>query len=191
MKSILNARRTDRYSKGWNSEEVVSAVEEWERDVLHDVACGWYCDGEAEDGRLNTETKWLENILYPWARQTQVLLENYRSWKNSKTTGGNSFLPSLESIDPTVPALFEKVLYHLRQADQSNQWPSTSQARQLVMLMSEKNEESARAITVAHMKAKKNEKSESSAYSFKEGEGGASGSFSVGAMPGQCSQPKG
>jgi len=32
----------------------------------------------------------------------------------------------------------------------------------------------------------------SSPYSFKEGEGGASGSFSVGAMPGdQCSQPKG
>ena len=42
------------------------------------------------------------------------------------------------------------------------------------------------------MAAKKNKELRSSAYSFKEGSGGASGSFPVGAMPGkQCSQPEG
>mmetsp|Transcript_20775 Transcript_20775/g.45061 ORF Transcript_20775/g.45061 Transcript_20775/m.45061 type:complete len:832 (+) Transcript_20775:71-2566(+) len=194
MAAILNARRTDRYSKGWNDEEVVSAVEEWEMDVLHDVARGWYCEGEGEDGRLNTETQWLENVLYPWAKKTQVLMEDYRSWKASRATNstvGNSFLPSLESIDPAAPPIFETVLFHLRRADQSNLWPSTSAGRQLVMLTTSNEESQARTLTVAHMNVKINTKSESSAYSFKEGEGGASGSFSVGAMPGQCSQPKG
>lgn len=194
METILNARRTDRYSKGWNDEEVVSAVEEWEKELLNDVASGWYCNGESDDGRLNTETQWLENVLHPWARKTKVLLEDYRTWKASKatntTSAGPSFLPLLESIDPVVPPVFEKVLYHLRQADSSGLWPTTTPNRQLVILSNAESQE--RALSVAHIDAKKDSQSRTSSYSFKEGEGGASGSFSVGAMPGeQCSQPKG
>lgn len=42
------------------------------------------------------------------------------------------------------------------------------------------------------MKAQSNTDTRTSAYAFKEGQGGASGSFSIGAMPGnQCEQPKG
>ena len=60
------------------------------------------------------------------------------------------------------------------------------------MLSTSTDETRARPLTVSHMKAKKNFETRSSSYSFKEGEGGASGSFSVGAMPGeQCAQPKG
>eukprot|EP00578_Thalassiosira_sp_NH16_P003051 CAMPEP_0181128024 /NCGR_PEP_ID=MMETSP1071-20121207/28524_1 /TAXON_ID=35127 /ORGANISM="Thalassiosira sp., Strain NH16" /LENGTH=549 /DNA_ID=CAMNT_0023213829 /DNA_START=319 /DNA_END=1969 /DNA_ORIENTATION=+ len=201
MKTILNARRTDRYSKGWNEDEVVATVEEWERDMVHDVARGWYCGGEEEDGRLKTETRWLEDVLHPWARRTKALLHDYRGWKASQKTEGPSFLPPLGSINPDVPQLFEKVLYHLREADKSGLWPSTTPNRQLVMLSTTSNEDDnplnntkkkAAALSVAHMKAKKNSQSRQSAYSFTEGEGGASGSFSVGAMPGeQCAQPKG
>ena len=44
---------------------------------------------------------------------------------------------------------------------------------------------------MAHRKAKSNKETRSSAYSFTEGQGGASGSFSVGYMPGYNSkQPK-
>ena len=65
MKVILNKRRTDRCGKGWNEEEVVRDVEEWELSVPNDVASRWYCDGVAEDGRLRSETQWLENVWYP------------------------------------------------------------------------------------------------------------------------------
>ena len=49
------------------------------------------------------------------------------------------------------------------------------------------------SLSMAQWVARHNNKLErTSAYSFHEGGGGASGSFSVGAMPGdQCSQPKG
>mmetsp|Transcript_39981 Transcript_39981/g.83619 ORF Transcript_39981/g.83619 Transcript_39981/m.83619 type:complete len:805 (+) Transcript_39981:175-2589(+) len=195
MKTILNARRTDRYSKGWNDEEVVNDVEDWETSVLKNVASRWYCDGVAEDGRLNTETQWLEKVLKPWARQAWVSLTEYRLWKASKGTTSTldiSLLPSLKSISPVVSPLFEKVLHYLRQADKSGLWPTTTPNRQLVMLSTSNEGSQAKALSVSHMAAKKNKDSRSSAYSFKEGGGGASGSFSVGAMPGdQCSQPKG
>jgi hypothetical protein len=42
------------------------------------------------------------------------------------------------------------------------------------------------------MNAKQNDRDATSAYAYEEGQGGASGSFSVGAMPaGACNQPKG
>ena len=45
---------------------------------------------------------------------------------------------------------------------------------------------------MAHSAASNTHKTDQSAYSFQEGEGGASGSFSVGIMPdGGCNQPKG
>ena len=45
--------------------------------MLNDVASRWYCDRVAEDGRLKFETQWWENMLYPWAKQTRVLLADY------------------------------------------------------------------------------------------------------------------
>ena len=123
IKTILNARRTDRYSRGWNDDEVVTAVEEWEQIVLKDVADSWYLDGEEEDGRLKTETHWYNNVLLPWAERTRELLQDYRGWRSSRdgnnASEGHTFLPPLESIDHAIPPLFEKVLFHLREADKS------------------------------------------------------------------------
>ncbi len=198
MKTILNARTTDRYpsisrSLGWNDEYVVRAVEEWEMIALQEVCRSWYWKGEA-DGRLNTEMQWLDDVLHPWATRTRELLHDYRSWKASRTTNtiaGDPLIPPLECINTAVPQLFEKVLYYLRQADSSGLWPSTTPNRQLVMLSTPNDESQAQALSVARAKAKKNSESRLSAYSFKEGGRGASGSFSVGFMPGdQCSQPK-
>ena len=200
IKTILNARRTDRYpfvgrSLGWNDDEVVRAVEEWEKIVLHEVGRSWYWKGEGKDGRLIEEMQWSDNVLHPWARRTRELLDDYRVWKAFRVIHApvsTSFLPPLESIDQAVPPLFEKVLFYLRQADASGMWPSTTPNRQLVMLSTLHEESQARAISSIHLQAKKNVESQSSAYSFREGNGGASGSFSVGFMPDErCSQPKG
>jgi hypothetical protein len=117
----------------------------------------------------------------------------------------NPALPPIGIIDPKVPLLFEKVLYYLRKADASGLWPSTTPKRQLVMISNVSAEGtdnetggavSAKPLTsslsIAHMKAKSNTEERSSAYVFVEGQGGASGSFSLGAMPGdKCIQPKG
>ena len=187
MKTIMNARRTDRYSYGFGDEDTVAAVEEWERLLLNDVANSWCWNGEAKGGRLRTETHWIENVLYPWAEKTQQLLEDYRGWKASKALD----VTTLKSIDTIVPPLFEKVLFHLREADKSGMWPSTSPNRQLVMLSTSTESSQVTSLSVAYSLANKKEPSKSCAYAFKEGEGGASGSFSVGAMPeGQSSQPK-
>jgi hypothetical protein len=188
LKVILNARRTERYCKGWGDENIVAAVHEWELTALDDVARSWYRNGVADDGQLNTATQWLDTVLLPWARKTQVLLADYRCWKKASrdTTAGSTFLPPLESINPAVPPLFEKVLHHLRKANSSGLWPATTPARSLVMQSTNVS------LSSAHFAAKQNSE-RSSAYSFEEGDGGASGSFSVGAMPdnGSCSQPKG
>ena len=183
MKAILTARRTDRYDAGMNAEEVVQAAEEWEKSILNDVALSWYHKGIEADGRLGTETHWLNTVLRPWAKKTQVLLEDYRSWR------ATSLLPPIESIDTSVPTLYQKVLHHLREADASGQWPSTTPGRQLVMLSTAKDGSQIQSLSSARMAYKKNLEARSCAYSFKEGQGGASGSFSVGAMPG--AQPKG
>ena len=154
---------------------------------MRDVARGWYCDGIAEDGRLNAEIDWVENVLHPWAQKTRVLLSDYRRWKAAKDisiasasdgTVGSHFLPALDSINQNVPPMFEKVLYYLRQADSSGLWPTTSPKRQLVMLTTSNDESHVTSLAVAHLAAKTNKDVRTSAYAFKEGEGGASGSFS-------------
>jgi hypothetical protein len=118
--------------------------------------------------------------------------------------------PPVASIDATVPELFAVVLDCLRKADTSGLWPTTTPKRQLVMLSTptenaandSENPSSgslvsssvahASCLSVAHAKAKSHKVPRSSAYAFTEGQGGASGSFSVGAMPGDnCIQPKG
>ena len=126
-------------------------------------------------------------------------------------------VPPLTSIDPSVPELYEKVLYYLREANSGGLWPSTTLKRQLVMSSTSKDESAAdtndhhsnnnnknnnssnnntntgkASLSMAFSRARKNKDGRTSAYSFVEGQGGASGSFSVGGMPGnQCEQPKG
>lgn len=192
LKMILSARRTDRYEKGWNNPDVVRAVEEWEGTALRKAAQKWRCSG-TEGGHLTSVTRWLDEVLDPWATQARVWLEDYRQWKAAKgvvATGDASLVSSMQSIAPAITPLFETVLYHLRQADTSGLWPSTTPNRQLVLLSTSQDGSTA-SLSVGHMAAKKNKEARSSAYSFKEGAGGASGSFSVGAMPGGQSQPKG
>jgi hypothetical protein len=123
-----------------------------------------------------------------------------------------SLVPSLDAVDPTVPEIFQEVLYHLRLANDSGLWPTTTPKRQLVMISSlvEQSANGAAAadegqaatavvgnhhhptsLSLAIEKAKSNKDSRVSPYVFAEGEGGASGSFSVGAMPEDYAQPKG
>lgn len=199
LKTILSPRRCDRYDKGWNEEEVVSAVELWEESLVRDVAAGWLWNGVTKDGRLNAENYWLDDVLNPWATKTRVILDDYRRWKTAKEessaidgTLAESLLPPVSSIDTKVPELYAKVLYHLRLADSSGNWPTTTPKRQLVMVSTSNGESQVKPLSVAMHVAKKKNDLRSDAYTFQEGEGGASGSFSVGAMPGeQCEQPKG
>jgi hypothetical protein len=116
---------------------------------------------------------------------------------------GTAILPSLQSVDPTVPKLYEKVLFYLREADASGLWPSTTPKRQLVMLSTvlegcQDQGDPAAATSLAEAleraqcsQSPESPPSRSSAYIFEEGQGGASGSFSVGAMPdGPNAQPR-
>lgn len=116
-----------------------------------------------------------------------------------------SLLPPIDSIDSTVPPLFAKVLDYLRKADASGLWPSTTAKRQMVMMSTAAEDGTtdnngnptevanlAPTLQAARMRSQNKAEVRSSAYAFVEGEGGASGSFSVGAMPGDgCNQPKG
>ena len=157
------------------------------------------------------EQRWTEDILEPWAKKANQHLSAYRSWVTSKANSKavarkiqeadsageqKSEMDDVPSptIDASVPGPFETVLFHLRKIDKSNQWPSTTLKRQLVMVSTKKDENEegkAESLSIAHMKAKSNKESRSSAYSFSEGQGGASGSFSVGYMPGGINkQPK-
>ncbi|KAL7509272.1 hypothetical protein ACHAXN_006317 [Cyclotella atomus] len=186
IKTILSARPSNRFYKGWNDEEIIENVKVWEQSMLNEVAKGWYWNGLSDDGKLKSETDWVANVLKPWADQTKPLLEEYRRWKSSSTN-----LPTAP-IDTNIPILYEKVLHHLRLADSSGEWPSTSAKRQLVMLSTSKDGSQITPLSVAHSIALSNPNSGQSPYSFAEGEGGASGSFSVGIMPdGGCNQPKG
>jgi hypothetical protein len=197
-KMILNPRRCDRYSEGWNSDETLQGVAEWQETVHEAVAQAWMQDGVDADGRLVAEREWTEQVLEPWAERAKKQLEDYRLWKAAQRDSEISpvveaILPPIESVDATIPVLFEKVLHYLREADASGLWPSTTPKRQLVMISNLTDEApmSVKSLSAAHMKAKANKVDRSSAYEFTEGQGGASGSFSVGAMPGdQCIQPK-
>jgi len=185
---ILSARRSP-FSKGFNDEDVVTSVEKWEESVQKEVAKGWYLDGTTANGQLTAQTDWLETVLHPWAQNARVELDNYRRWKAGELALS---LPPVESIDMHVPEIFTKCLHLLREADAQGAWPDTSAQRQLVMLSTPNDESQAKNLTAARMAAKtNNSESRSCAYSFKEGEGGASGSFSVGIMPDRSSQPKG
>jgi hypothetical protein len=208
VKSILSPRDTDRYADGWNNPSTLKRVKEWQNVMYQEVAKRWLGEGrDAESGRPIIEKQWTENVLKPWAEGAKKHLKEYRVWLQSQSTSNvvtndldpnpnnqtvTPIYPPLDIVDATVPELYEKVLYHLRQIDKRGEWPSTTLKRQLVMVSTTKmdNDDSkAESLSVAYMKAKNNKESRSSAYGFTEGQGGASGSFSVGFMPG-AKQPK-
>jgi hypothetical protein len=161
------------------------------------VAKAWMEKGVDENGRLVAEREWTEQVLEPWAETAKEHLKDYRAWKALQAADSVSrptaILPPLDSVEATVPVLFEKVLYYLRKADASGLWPSTTPKRQLVMIASSTNGKSNTnmSLSAAHMRAKSNKADRPSAYEFSEGQGQASGSFSVGAFPGdEHTQPK-
>lgn len=214
INAVLCPRECDAYTGGWNDEAILQDVRKWHNTVREHVAETWLEAGIDENGRLVTEKRWTQDVLEPWAKQAREQLKEYRKWKateeskknhlaieTQRNTGrdlllkGDKLLPSLESVDLSVPPLFEKVLFYLRKADASGRWPATTPKRQLVMVSTlQENDSNATrnklptSLSVAHIKAKSNTMKTHSAYDFNEGEGGASGSFSVGFFP--DSQPK-
>ena len=210
VNAVLCPRLCDRFDGGWKDTETLNRVNDWKQQVRQSTAQQWMAQGVDDDNRLTAERIWTEHVLEPWAKRARQQLEEYRQWKGARMNGRSSdetkfpltysVLPSLESVDPAVPQVFEKVLYYLRQADTSGLWPTTTPKRQLVMMSNVKGDaisdssepnKSASMLSNALIKAKSNKEVRSSAYAFIEGQGGASGSFSVGAMPGErCIQPK-
>ena len=219
-KSGWNDPDTLQRVRDWTSVVRERTAQAWSQDGVDPV-----------DGRLVSVRTWVEKVLLPWAVRANNQLVDYRQWKSAQSDKdatemsspvlrsqviaevsgvssepldlpvGTVNLPPLDSVDPAVPELFERVLHYLRQADSSGLWPSTTAKRQLVMISTVKegedggvNPATATNLTVALQRANahKSELTQSSAYIFQEGQGGASGSFSVGAMPGgMCAQPKG
>ena len=211
VKKILTPRKVDLYEEGWGDQRTLRRIHDWQATMREEIARVWLLKGvTADDGRLLAEKEWTEQVLEPWAVKARVQLEDYRRWKKNptgivatsteeKTRGSPALLAPLTSIDTSVPALYEKVLKCLRDADDSGFWPSTTAKRQMVMVSTPMDENGAEmdtqgtifsSLSVAHSIARNNKYERSSAYVFKEGEGGASGSFSVGGMPGTSSQPK-
>jgi len=221
LKCILSARKTDRFSKGWNDPRTLHRCRAWEDLAHEEVAKQWLSKGsDPIDGRLVIEKEWTESVLLPWVEGAKIHLEKYREWRKKRqdvattttTSTPSDFpidlsneqqtappvsttatIPPIESVDDTVPEAFRKVLYHLRKLDESGLWPATTPKRQLVMVSTEESEDTKQAkttsLSVARLRARNNNVERSSAYVFAEGQGGASGSFSVGLMPGIGSKP--
>jgi hypothetical protein len=227
-RAILCPRRCNIYDAGWNDDKTLGQVYDWQTTIREHAVQGWLKSGVDENGRLVAEKLWTEQVLEPWGVRAREQLNEYRLWKASSlkipatVTAGEehgatdsptpgtalpaaSLLPPIDSVDSTVPPIFEKVLDCLRKADASGLWPSTTPKRQMVMLStaaeggtSDNNGNTvaaanlATSLQAARMKTRSKTEERSSAYAFAEGEGGASGSFSVGMMPGEsCVQPKG
>ena len=198
---------------GWRSEQLTDMINDFYSKIKQDIAISWISQGfDPIDGRLVMEKRWVKEVLDPWAAKAVDQLADYRRWKASKISEQqcsstatiniekneklSNFVvePSLGVPHTEVPQLFVKVLQYLREADASGLWPKTTPKRQLVMVSSSKLGESRNnSLAQSYMQAKANRVDEkrSSAYSFLEGQGGASGSFSLGAMPGvKCEQPR-
>eukprot|EP00934_Nitzschia_sp_Nitz4_P005397 Nitzschia sp. Nitz4//scaffold251_size28233//9144//11447//NITZ4_008133-RA/size28233-processed-gene-0.11-mRNA-1//-1//CDS//3329544241//5387//frame0 len=200
LKSILAARSTDRYPAGWNQVSTLERVERW-RDCVHEnIASRWLSQGCDKSGRLVAEREWSTEVLEPWAKKAKQHLDDYRKWKTLHSTETVSELSTLPQVvdcevDTAVPEEYLQVLQLLREVDQSGRWPSTTPKRQLVMISTPESgdgeEKESTSLTMARVKARDNTATRSSAYAFTQGQGGASGSFSVGFMPGGGNrQPK-
>ena len=210
MKSILSPRNTDRYDKGWNQLSTLQRVKEWQGVLYQEIAKKWLERGLTEDGRLVAEAEWTEQVLKPWADNANDHLQDYRLWKQQQKCNTSSADGCKKSsADANVPEIYKKVLNSLRKIDETGQWPSTTLKRQLVMVSTAKAKTTDGAssstttsttttiaakpesLSMAHKKAKNNRETRTCAYAFEEGQGGASGSFSVGYMPGGINkQPK-
>ncbi len=205
LKFILCPRSCNDYG-GWNTQAVLTQLELFQEEMHSAIMRSWNsCDTKESvgiDKRLTSCTNWIKEYLEPWSKRANEELAYYRKWKeakrvvqesNSKSmTIATALLPPLDSISADIPKLYAKVLHHLKNINNANLWPSTTPKRQLVMVATSEGSEGYESLVVSHIKAQSNNPERESAYSFKEGEGGASGSFSVGAMPGsQCEQPKG
>ena len=183
-------------------------IDEFQEEMYSSIIRAWASSDDTQsydnNKRLQTCSTWIKDCLEPWSVQAKLELDSYRKWKEAKQlveqsqskslTIASALLPPLESISSDVPKLYAKVLHHLQEINNNNTWPTTTPKRQLVMVSTSENKEGYESLAVSHMKAQNNSKAErESAYSFREGEGGASGSFSVGVMPGKghCEQPKG
>jgi hypothetical protein len=216
-KSILSPRVADRYSRGWNQESTLYRVKDWQEVVYAHMVRKWKTDcRDPTTGRLRMEQEWTEGILLPWAVKANRHLEEYQRWSRScdqepgliagddvdVVNCTNAPVPeelgvtSTEAlVDPTVPAAYVNVLRCLRALDTSGRWPTTTPKRQLVMISTGEGQEAkdlqADSLSMAFIHAKNNRRGLLSAYSYAEGQGGASGSFSVGLMPGGVNkQPK-
>jgi hypothetical protein len=191
-KCILSARICDRYDKGWNQASTIQRVKEWQSVVYDYVANEWRTHIRDPSNRLSVERKWTETVLLPWAETAKHHLNEYERMKAGRSI--NKVLKTTLNSDNDVPEAYKDVLFHLRQIDSSGKWPTTTPKRQMVMVsnsIASTNDEGVEtlvksdSLSVAFVKAKNNQhETRSSAYSFKEGWGGASGSFSVGYMPG-------
>jgi tRNA U38,U39,U40 pseudouridine synthase TruA len=216
-KCILSPRVSNQYKKGWNKPSTLLRVKDWQAEVYKYIDDKWKKDGRDGDGRLNSAHEWTQNVLLPWAERAKRHLEDYKCWKNNQIQTGmesstsddccpvanntqleilSSITEPTKSIDPAMLDIFQDVVYNLRKLDTSGEWPTTSSKRQLVMVstlddLKDNVDQKPESLSEAFSKAKRNEQDRSSAYSYVEGEGGASGSFSVGIMPGGIhKQPK-
>ena len=205
MKYILCPRNCHDY-RGWNTPEIISKIENFQEEMYAATMRAWTsCDTEDSvdpNHMLQRCTNWIDGPLKNWSLETKDELVSYRKWKDAKMKVSEStstsftiaaaLLPSIDSISSTIPMLYETVLKHLQHINSTNIWPSTSLKRQLVMVATGEGSVGYESLVDSHIKAQSNNPERDSAYSFREGEGGASGSFSVGAMPGaQCEPPKG
>ena len=201
FKSILTPRASDRYSEGWNDSFTLNLIDDWQATLRTELMQRWaeggtISDSQADGERHTLGNEWIEDTLLPWSLQAEEQLADYQKWKKNQMTHSIHQTP-LSQPEESVPPEYQRVLSLLRQADRSGLWPSTTPKRQLVMvsnqLSSTVSVDKSNSLSSAQIQAKHNKSARSSAYEFEEGFGGASGSFSVGAMPGeQCvQQPKG
>lgn len=194
-KMILNPRPSKTVFSGWSDPNLIDSVNKWKASLEKTIAQVWLRDGVDDTDRLVSEKNWTTDVLEPWAQSARVQLEDWRKWREAKKNASTSdsliastLLPSIDSIDKSIPELYEWTLRCLRDADASGLWPTTTPKRKLVMV----SKDDKTCLSSALMKAKQNKEKRECAYSFSEGQGGASGSFSIGAMPGGgCVQPKG
>lgn len=208
--SILSPRVANRYRKGWNQASTLYRVKDWQEVVYGHIVRKWKTDcRDPTTGRLQLEKEWTEGILLPWAKKANSQLEDYQRWlktrheechslpirdinglscMNPPVSEASLAATTMSLVDSSVPEAYTKVLTYLRQLDSSGRWPMTTPKRQLVMISTAEGEEAkeiqADSLSMALVNAKNNRRGLLSAYSYAEGQGGASGSFSVGLMPG-------